>query len=1062
MTFSTEIAPEKIRQAIEHAAHLLPAQGPITVFIHHNTLHGLEHLPFEEAVRQAAETFGCRPYLSEDRYRQELDRGRIQPHDIVDALLDSLGDEAEILVGFLGTRYNLRRAMLRHPLHAVLPSQLEWVIAEQQSFDKFAPEALDERSRLIGGTRRWVTRLWNDNGGSPDPVSQAEMESFRGLCQMLPRKFNLSRIETWNDEVWESFSLHLLWQICLHSVATFPDRHITETPVRHRDYLLAQTGVDTDLLVNDFMVRFGVVMLDQGLSRWHLPDREQGWFAAFVNLYRQRNLFCESWMRKLSAELHRIQSSELTALESIAESLELLRVGEQELDLYVEKSLLALRGFAGMVFQMEVRADRIAHGMRRDSLIDFLAFRLILERLAVEHAAATVVAKDQFGLQDDSSGSQIRTPSLALLKRIGISSNEPQTGSRIRSEAFSIFQLAQSLGWQPEALFKLTQANWKCLLEEIRLFDEIERQKIFHLAFERRYRQQSLDALLCHNSARQPLLHSSASANHQPSPKQQTSRAILDVLTCIDEREESLRRHLEEVEPRCRTWGFAGFFAVAMYYCAADSFQYVPLCPIVIEPQHYVQEAVTSNLHEDAQRRSSLRRVVGKTQHGLHAGSRSLLAGVFTSVLGVLMTIPLVARVLFPRLAAHFRRRVEQFHNVPSATALKLERTSEKPGKQEHEIGFSVEEMANSVERVLRDISMTENWSRLVVVLGHGSTTMNNPHESAYDCGACGGGRGGPNARAFTQMANDPRVRSRLGERGLIIPETTFFLGGFHNTCNDEISLLDTSRVPASHQEDLAHARKVLLTAGQRNAHERCRRFESANLHMDPATAYRHVFERSEDLSQVRPELGHATNALCIVGRRELTRGLYMDRRAFMHSYDPAKDDAQYTILSRILAPVFPVCGGINLEYYFSHVDPEGYGCGTKLPHNIAALVGVMNGAASDLRTGLPWQMVEIHEPIRLLIVVETKPEALLHIMANNEQIARMVKGGWVQLAAFQPEHNRIQWFHHGRFVEHVRETRELPSVHNSYAWYHGQRGHLEFAQIAPANASPDFTPGAI
>ncbi len=37
-------------EAVEKIAHLLPAQGPIGVFIHHNTLHAFEHLPFEEAV----------------------------------------------------------------------------------------------------------------------------------------------------------------------------------------------------------------------------------------------------------------------------------------------------------------------------------------------------------------------------------------------------------------------------------------------------------------------------------------------------------------------------------------------------------------------------------------------------------------------------------------------------------------------------------------------------------------------------------------------------------------------------------------------------------------------------------------------------------------------------------------------------------------------------------------------------------------------------------------------------------------------------------------------------
>src|SRR5262249_59914562 len=74
-----DISPlERVRQAVEDAAHLLPAQGPITVFIHHNTLHAFEDLPFTEAVRRAAKTFGCQPYFGEDRYRDALARGRIR------------------------------------------------------------------------------------------------------------------------------------------------------------------------------------------------------------------------------------------------------------------------------------------------------------------------------------------------------------------------------------------------------------------------------------------------------------------------------------------------------------------------------------------------------------------------------------------------------------------------------------------------------------------------------------------------------------------------------------------------------------------------------------------------------------------------------------------------------------------------------------------------------------------------------------------------------------------------------------------------------------------------
>lgn len=119
-----------------------------------------------------------------------------------------------------------------------------------------------------------------------------------------------------------------------------------------------------------------------------------------------------------------------------------------------------------------------------------------------------------------------------------------------------------------------------------------------------------------------------------------------------------------------------------------------------------------------------------------------------------------------------------------------------------------------------------------------------------------------------------------------------------------------------------------------------------------------HVEERAEHLAQPRPEYGHCTNAVCYVGRRDAVRGLFLDRRAFLVSYD-ATVDTDDTFLKGQLGAVILVCGGISLEYYFSFVDNEGYGCGTKLPHNVTGLVGVMNGQSSDLRTGLLWQMVE-------------------------------------------------------------------------------------------------------
>src|SRR3954469_17983601 len=82
---------DRLAHEIEHAAHLLPAQGPITVFIHHNTLHAFEDLPFCEGVVKGGEAFGCQPFLAEERYREELERGRIRHSELRQVLLDDLG-----------------------------------------------------------------------------------------------------------------------------------------------------------------------------------------------------------------------------------------------------------------------------------------------------------------------------------------------------------------------------------------------------------------------------------------------------------------------------------------------------------------------------------------------------------------------------------------------------------------------------------------------------------------------------------------------------------------------------------------------------------------------------------------------------------------------------------------------------------------------------------------------------------------------------------------------------------------------------------------------------------
>jgi uncharacterized protein YbcC (UPF0753/DUF2309 family) len=355
--------------------------------------------------------------------------------------------------------------------------------------------------------------------------------------------------------------------------------------------------------------------------------------------------------------------------------------------------------------------------------------------------------------------------------------------------------------------------------------------------------------------------------------------------------------------------------------------------------------------------------------------------------------------------------------------------------------------MAAIVRRVLEDIGVGSRLSPLVLIIGHGSISLNNPHESAHDCGACGGGRGGPNARAFAQMANDARIRKLLADEGLSIASSTWFVGGERNTCSNTVTFFDDDLIPPAVRPLFESALEAVDAARRREAHERCRRFDAVPTWYPPVAALAHVEGRAADLAQPRPEYGHATNAFCFIGRRARTAGLFLDRRTFLVSYDPTTDKAG-VILSRIMAAVTPVVAGISLEYYFSYVDPSGYGSGTKLPHNITSLLGVMDGAQSDLRTGLPWQMVEIHEPTRLAMVVEANRDCLEQILQANPSIERLVRNRWIWLARLDP-HSRTLWeLRSTGFVEH-RPEHALPVVNGGSAtWYQGKRGFVPPAAI--------------
>jgi hypothetical protein len=323
-------------------------------------------------------------------------------------------------------------------------------------------------------------------------------------------------------------------------------------------------------------------------------------------------------------------------------------------------------------------------------------------------------------------------------------------------------------------------------------------------------------------------------------------------------------------------------------------------------------------------------------------------------------------------------------------------------------IGFSLDEQANFVGQALQSIGLNKDLSRFILLVGHGSSSENNPYESALDCGACGGNHGLINARALAQMANKAQVRNKLREQGFDIPDDAWFIPALHDTTTDKIRLFDLDSLPSSHVVYLDRLRNGLTGASRMCAQERMPELQLIPGTVDPAAANRDAMRNAMDWSQVRPEWGLSGNAYFIIGRRELTRHFTLNGRAFLHSYDYHTDPRQ-RLLENILTGPLVVGQWINMEHYFSTVDNERFGSGSKVYHNVAGRFGVMTGNLSDLRTGLPSQTVlkegqPYHQPIRLVTVIEAPFEHAKRAIENVAAVKNLVRNSWIRLLIIDPE----------------------------------------------------------
>ncbi len=453
---------------------------------------------------------------------------------------------------------------------------------------------------------------------------------------------------------------------------------------------------------------------------------------------------------------------------------------------------------------------------------------------------------------------------------------------------------------------------------------------------------------------------------------------------CIDVRSEVYRRHLESALPGCETIGFAGFFGVLLDYRRQGDTVPRTQTPVLLNPQVHVEETGPEAIIQRRFRR--LRR--GAEWKHFKLSAASCFSFVETAGLSY------VAKLLGDTLGWH------RPSLPPDEAGLSAdERTSIQCVLPP---SLSLEQQVNMAEFILTGLGLNRGIAPVVLLVGHGSSTTNNPHRAGLDCGACAGQTGEVNARAATSLLNDSAVRQSLLAKGWKIDPRVVFLPALHDTTTDRVEILrglDDPRLDASLVTELQDA---LAEAANRTRLERMLRLDPEL--RDPVEVARNMSMRGRDWSQVRPEWALAGNAAFIAAPRWRTRARNLAGRAFLHDYDATKDPS-FGVLTLILTAPLVVANWINLQYYGSTVDNQRQGCGNKVLHNVVGgTLGVLEGNGGDLRIGLSEQSLRDsasglqHEPLRLSAFVEAPIEAMDRIIAESPTLARLVENRWLTI----------------------------------------------------------------
>ena len=728
--------------------------------------------------------------------------------------------------------------------------------------------------------------------------------------------------------------------------------------------------------LNREVIKWCEAFLDEGHAVWPMPGRKQGFYAAW------RSLAAREWSPCGIADSGRkIAALPEAPEEAVLSHLDALGIPSELRGDYLSLELASLYGWASYInWRAEQSFELRSYEWQKHypiDLVQYLAVRLFYERELVEQTC-----RAELGIEGklDAIVSHVRD------RRKGDDSGGLAT-ARLAS-AWRLSVLATALGLSPTALEQAAPAQLDLLLHWLNDFPESEHGPVWLEAFEAGYQEDLIQKL--------------RSAVSKPEAGVgESTRPLAQAVFCIDIRSEPFRRNLEVVG-NYETFGYGGFLDIPLRARALGHHHLTNQNPAIVNPKHTIHEVVRESQKAKEPRYNSGKGflyALKKIQHDMK--SHVLTPYVKVEALGWLFGVPLIGRTMFPLAYRKLRKRFHDAIAPPVGTEMTVDRSDAG-------LGFTAEEQATQVESVLRAMGLTRNFARLVVMVGHTSSSDNNPYESALDCGACWGNSSKPNVRLFAAMANKPHVREYLAQSGIMVPEDTHFIGAEHNTTTDAVALFDFEDLPETHRKDVEALKEDLRQAAVRNSHERCLRLPGVPHDPSPAVVAKEVGRRAGDWSETRPEWGLSQNAAYIIGSRTLTRDFNLEGRTFLNSHD-YRVDPTGALLERIMNGPLVVGQWINGEHYFSATDPEIYGSGSKIYHNVVGRIAVMSGPQSDLRTGLAWQSVmsgelAYHEPMRLFVAIEAPRARILEIVERAPLLKQLCDNEWIHLVAIDRE----------------------------------------------------------